>query len=75
MRIADLTSGAARLRDQTDVLIAAWGETRELWNDANSRNIEENHLNPVAEDVSAALTAVRHLAEVLDKAQRACEAW
>ncbi len=75
MRIADLSSGAARIRDQTDVLIAAWGETREHWNDGNSRNIEEHHLNPVAEDVSVALTAIRHLSEVLAKAQRECEAW
>jgi hypothetical protein len=75
MRIADLTSGAARLRDQTDVLVAAWGETRDHWNDANSRNIDENHLNPLAEDVSAALTAIRHLSEVLAKAQRECESW
>jgi hypothetical protein len=75
MRIADLTSGGARLRDATDVLAAKWGESSELWKDANSRNIEEHHLKPLSDDVKNALAAIRHLSEVLATAQRECESW
>ena len=75
MRIADLQSGSARLRDSTDKLFATWGEVRETWKDANSRHLEEERLRPIADEVSAALAAIRHLAEVIDKAQRECESW
>ena len=75
MKIADLTSGGARLRDTTDVLLAAWADSCETWRDANSRNLEENHLKPLADDVTAALAAIRHLSEVLAAAQRECESW
>jgi hypothetical protein len=75
MRIADLTSGSARLRDTTEVLLAVWGESCETWKDANSRNIEDNHLKPLAEDMTNALAAISHLSEVLATAQRECEAW
>lgn len=75
MRIADLSSGSARLRDATEVLLSVWGESSETWKDANSRNIEENHLKPLVEDVSNALAAISHLSEVLATAQRECEAW
>ena len=75
MRIAELGSSAARLRDATDMLIANWEETRESWNDANSRHLEENRLRPLVKDVQAALTAIQHLSEVLSQAQRNCESW
>jgi hypothetical protein len=75
MRIADLTSGAARLRDAADVLAAKWAETQEFWKDDNSRSLEENQLRPLAGELSSALTAIQRLAEVLDQAQRECESW
>ena len=75
MRIADLSSGAAKLRDATDLLAVRWDETRREWDDANSRSLEEVHLRPIAKEVSSALAAVQHLAEVLAQAQRECELW
>lgn len=75
MRIADLTSSAARLRDAADVLAANWNDTRQFWNDANSRNLEQTRLKPLADDVNAALSAIQHLADVLMLAQRRCESW
>ena len=74
MRIADLSSGAARLRDAADVLAAKWADTKEFWKDENSRSLEENQLQPLGKELSSALMAIQHLAEVLDQAQRACEA-
>lgn len=75
MRIADLTAGAAKLRDAADVLAVRWDETRRDWSDANSRSLEENHLRAMATEISSALSAVQHLAEVLAQAQRECEQW
>ena len=75
MRIADLSSGSARLRDATDALVAAWQETRQSWNDANSRSLEEDHLRPLGDEVQSAVAAIQHLAEVLARAQRECESW
>ncbi len=75
MRIADLHSGAARLRDAADVLAANWNDTQQFWNDANSRSLEETRLRPLGEDVNAALAAIGHLSEVLMQAQRNCESW
>ena len=75
MRIADLSTGSARLRDALDVLAAEWADTRHDWRDANARSFEENHLKPLGDEVAAALAAVQHLAEVLAQAQRECESW
>lgn len=75
MRIADLNSGAARLRDAAEVLAANWDDTRQFWRDANSRSLEETRLRPLADDVNAALAAIAHLSELLMQAQRHCESW
>ena len=72
MKIADLNTGMAQLREALDVLERAWFEVREKWDDANSRNIEENHLRPLGSDLASALPAIEQLAAVLDKAGREC---
>lgn len=72
MKIADLNTGAAQLRDALDVLQRAWFDAREKWNDANSRNIEENHLRPLGSDLAATFPAIEQLAAVLEKAGREC---
>lgn len=75
MRIADLNSGAAKLIDAADTLTARWQDAKEFWRDENAANVEENHLRPLVEEVTAALAAIHRLAEVLDRAQRECESW
>lgn len=75
MRIADLNTGSARLRDALDVLAAKWVDTKDLWKDANSRNVEENHLKPIADETLTTLGAIQHLGDVLMQAQRDCESW
>ncbi len=72
MKIADLTTGTGQLRDALDMLQRAWLDAREKWNDANARNIEENHLAPIGRDLALALPAIEQLAAVLDKAGRDC---
>lgn len=75
MRIADLTSGAAQLRDGLEKLEEHWSDVRERWDDASSRNVEENHLRPLAKEVASALVVVQQLAEVLSRAERECTSW
>ena len=75
MQIADLSTGAAQLRDAADVLAVRWDDTRQQWRDANSREIEENHLAPLATEINAALGAMSRLSQVFAQAQRECEAW
>lgn len=71
--LCDLSSPSARLRDALDILAARWTDTRDGWDDANSRNLEESHLRPLGNDAMAALAAASHLADVIDSAQRECE--
>lgn len=72
MKIADLNTGTGQLRDAMDVLQRAWSDARQKWNDANARNIEENHLRPLGSDLAAAFPAIDQLAAVLEKAGREC---
>jgi hypothetical protein len=75
MRIADLTTGANQLRDALDLLQRAWGDAREKWNDENSRDLEENHLRPIARELATTFPAIDQLALVLAQAERECQPW
>lgn len=75
MRIADLTTGASQLRDAHENLQIAWTATQELWNDGNSRNLEEQYLKPLAMEVAAAHPVILHLSSVLAQAERECGPW
>ena len=75
MRIADMSTGVSQLRDALEALQIAWGETKESWHDVNSRNLEENHLKPLATEVGATHPVVLHLASVLAQAERDCGPW
>lgn len=75
MKIGDLSSGIGQLREATETLQRGWGLTQEQWKDAASRNFEENHLKPLGGEIASAMAAIQHLADVLAKARRDCEAW
>jgi hypothetical protein len=75
MRIADLTTGAAQLRDAIETLQLAWRDTNDHWHDASSRNLEEEHLKPLAVEAAAAYPVILHLASVLSQAERECGPW
>jgi len=75
MRIADLTTGANQLRDALDVLQRAWSDTREKWHDANSQDVEENHLRPIARELATMFPAIDQLALILAQAERECQPW
>jgi len=72
MKIADLNTGAGQLRDAIDVLQRAWSDARQQWNDANARNIGDNHLQPLCRELAPAFPAIEQLAAILDQAGREC---
>ena len=73
MRFANLDTGRDQLQEASVVLKLAWQETREHWRDANSRNIEENHLEPLHLELVKTLSAIQHLDDILKQAARDCE--
>lgn len=75
MRIADLTTGTGQLREALETLQIAWGETQEHWKDASARNVEENHLRPLAVEVAAAYPVILNLSSVFSQAERECGPW
>ena len=64
MRIADLNTGTGQLREALETLQIAWGTTRDYWKDSNARNIEEQHLTPLAIEVTAAFPVIMNLTEM-----------
>lgn len=73
MNVGNLQSGSGRLQEALEELQFAWAAAAEVWNDANSRNFEEQHLRTIQEEVNAALPAVAHLVQVLQAARRELE--
>jgi hypothetical protein len=75
MRSGELITSISQLRDSLGTLDAAWNRTREQWRDGKSRNLAENHLQPIAVEMMSAYSAIQRLAEVLSQAERACGPW
>lgn len=73
MRIGTLDTGRDQLQDAGEALERAWDETREVWQDANSQNIQENHLQPLHVELVKLLSSIQQLDDVLKKAHRDCE--
>jgi Rho-binding protein len=73
MRIADLTSGAAKMASAYKKLRVQWEDTKDRWHDENRANFEKNYLDPLEPQITAALDAINALAEVMNRAQRECE--
>lgn len=73
MRTGNLIAYMTSLREAIESLEESWAETRTVWNDAASRNLEQNHLQPIVPKVRSALDASQRLTEVLAKACRDCE--
>jgi len=73
MHIADLNTGIAKLVEATELLQEAWQETKQYWRDESSRNMEENHLQPIYPNVKIAIDAANRMTDVLARVQRECE--
>jgi len=72
MRICDLQTGKIRLSRAAKLLRDQWDQTCDHWDDANRRDFEQNHLQPLSPQITLMLAAVHRLAEVLQQAEREC---
>jgi hypothetical protein len=73
MQIANFSTGTAKLHSAIETLALDWETAREFWNDETSRAIEENHLQPIFQQLNETIEATARLSEVLGQAQRDCE--
>jgi hypothetical protein len=73
MKIADLTSGSAKIAAAYKKMRQNWEATKEHWHDENRTRFEENYLDPLEPQIMAALDAISALADVLGRAERECE--
>lgn len=72
MHVGNLQAAAGRLQDALDQLQLAWQRTRNEWCDENSRFVEEELLQPLAEEVKGALPAIGLMSQTLQQAVREC---
>ncbi len=72
MHVGNLQAAAGRLQDALDQLQLAWQRTRNEWRDENSRFVEEELLQPLAEEVKGALPAIGLMSQTLQQAVREC---
>jgi hypothetical protein len=73
MRIADLTSGAAKITSAYKKMRLNWDVTKDHWHDENRVHFEKNYLDPLEPQIAAALDAISALADVMGRAERECE--
>ena len=65
--------GRGQLGKLMKQLMGQWMETKGYWDDAVSREFEEQHLQPIEQDLKSALAAMDHMAVVLQQVRRDCE--
>lgn len=73
MRLWDLDTSAAQLRDALDDLQIAWRETEANWNDSVSHKFCETHLEPIGPALKKSLDAVAQMRQLVDQMSRECE--
>ena len=69
MKVGDLHSGAVKLEQAMRALGMRWEQTKAVWRDPASKDIEDQYLADLEPQVKVVLEAASRLAEVLDKAQ------
>jgi hypothetical protein len=65
--------GRARLNKSVKELMMRWNETKSQWNDSNARAFESKFLTPLEQDAKAAVGAMDHMAQVIQKIRSDCE--
>ena len=73
MRLWDLDTSAAHLRDALEELQIAWQQTGEQWQDSVSHQFCHTHLEPIGPAVKKALEATANMQQLLDQAYRECD--
>jgi hypothetical protein len=65
--------GRARLNKSMKELMMRWNETKSQWNDSNARGFESRFLAPLEQDAKAAVGAMDHMAQVIQRIRGDCE--
>jgi hypothetical protein len=67
-----LVSARAKIGTAHRQLLAEWERAKESWDDPASQAFERHHVAPLEHSVRAAIAAIEHMAEVLDRVRREC---
>jgi hypothetical protein len=73
MKICDLNTGLGQLAHAHAKLRDRMADVKEQWNDEALRQFEKDHLEELPARLQLLVTAVQHLAEILEQAERDCE--
>lgn len=73
MKPCDLDTGSARFRRGLKDVVRAWEEASDEWDDAASRAVFEQHIEPMGPIVKGALDAVSRMRHLLHEVQRDLE--
>lgn len=73
MKIADLRTPAANLREAHEQVELAWSNLKDVWSDSAMQAFEDNYMSHIRPRVRMTLDAVARLSAVMDEAQRQCE--
>lgn len=65
--------GRGTLTKALKQLEAHWGETLSEWDDSRAREFEQRFLFPLRSDVMMAVSAMDHMAALLNKIEKECE--
>lgn len=66
-----MQSEMGKLADSLESLLAKWDQTTDTWRDENARSIEEEHIEPIADAIRAAMPAIGHMSDVAQASFRA----
>ena len=68
-----LNAKRTRLAAITKALAVDWGQTKETWKDAKSRQFEEKYLQELFTSADSAMAVIDQLDKVLTKIKSDCE--
>ena len=69
----NLSGSKSRLVGITKELALQWGETKNYWNDAKSREFEQRFLDELFSGVNQAVSNIESLERILTKIRTDCE--
>jgi len=70
MRICNLGDGLGQLTHAVSDLNQQWSQTQQHWNDATSRQFDEDYLKPIPAQMQMLVAAVQAFAASVEKASR-----
>jgi hypothetical protein len=68
-----LASSRARLVALTKELSNKWGQTRETWRDAKSKEFEQRFMDELLSTVNRTVNSVQELEKIITKVRNDCE--